>query len=315
MKQRNSIIQNPQVLGIACAAGAVALGLAWLAAAGAPWHYLVINTAAFLIGLVLLKLAGLLQPQIQRMHAATLLLIPAALFATALLGQQLEGVARWLRIGAISIQPSFLLLPILTLAFARSRNAATASALLLAAAAMALQPDRAMAGALLASLAVLALMQPDRLSLAAVAGSLIAMIATLLQPDTLAPVPYVEQVLTSAFAVHLLAGAAVITGSALLLVPSLHGWRHDPGNRALHAVFGTFWLATIAAAVIGNYPTPLLGYGGSAIIGYLLSLALLPRHAGARSWQVQPSNGADNTGPGGRLPRVNPEAAPHVAWQ
>jgi cell division protein FtsW (lipid II flippase) len=31
----------------------------------------------------------------------------------------------------------------------------------------------------------------------------------------------------------------------------------------------------IAAAAIGNYPTPLVGYGGSAILGYLLSAALL----------------------------------------
>jgi hypothetical protein len=35
-----------------------------------------------------------------------------------------------------------------------------------------------------------------------------------------------------------------------------------------------------AAAALGNYPTPLVGYGGSAVLGYLLSVALLP--AGAR---------------------------------
>ena len=32
----------------------------------------------------------------------------------------------------------------------------------------------------------------------------------------------------------------------------------------------------MAAAAIGPYPTPVIGYGGSAIIGYLLSLAMLP---------------------------------------
>jgi cell division protein FtsW (lipid II flippase) len=285
MPQPDSFTHNPRALGIACAAGAGALGLAWLAAAGAHWPYLAVNTAAFLIGLVLLKLAGLLR--LQRLPTTTLLLIPVALFATARLGQPVDGVTRWLRIGSISIQPSVLLLPLLILAFVRARTAVTAAAVLLAAAAIALQPDRAMAGALMASLAVLALMQPDRATRAAFAGSLAAFLATLLQPDTLAPVPYVEQVFPTAFALHPLAGAAVVTGSILLLIPPLLGWRHDPANRPVHAVFGAFWLATIAAAAIGNYPTPLLGYGGSAIIGYLLGLALLPRKAGGHAWLDQ----------------------------
>jgi hypothetical protein len=37
----------------------------------------------------------------------------------------------------------------------------------------------------------------------------------------------------------------------------------------------------VAAAALGNYPTPLVGYGGSAVLGYLLSVALLPGRAGA----------------------------------
>jgi hypothetical protein len=32
----------------------------------------------------------------------------------------------------------------------------------------------------------------------------------------------------------------------------------------------------IVAAALGNYPTPLVGYGGSAIIGYVVSLLGLP---------------------------------------
>ena len=33
----------------------------------------------------------------------------------------------------------------------------------------------------------------------------------------------------------------------------------------------------LAAAALGNYPTPLVGYGGSAVIGYLLGLSALPK--------------------------------------
>jgi hypothetical protein len=277
MKARKSIGQNPRALGTTCATGAVVLGLATLAAAGAPWLYLAINTASLLIGLVLLKLAGLLAPTLRRLPEASILFIPVALLATSLLGTPVEGIARWVRVGGISLQPGFLLLPLLVVAIAKSRTAVTTSAVLLAAAALALQPDRAMAGALAAALAALVLMRPDRHTVTVFAGSLVAFVATLLQPDRLAPAPHVEQVFTTAFQLHPLAGAAVATGALLLLLPPILGWRHDPANRPIHAAIGIFWLATLAAALLGAYPNPLVGYGGSAIIGYVLSVALFPR--------------------------------------
>ena len=48
-----------------------------------------------------------------------------------------------------------------------------------------------------------------------------------------------------------------------------------------HVAFGIVWSGIMVAAALGNYPTPLVGYGGSAVLGYLLSLAALP--AAARS--------------------------------
>ena len=86
---------------------------------------------------------------------------------------------------------------------------------------------------------------------------------------------------------HALAGAAVWAGSLPLLVPAPVGWYQDRADRDSHALFGALWLAGIVAAALGNYPTPLVGYGSSAIIGYLLALLALPTlagvHAGATS--------------------------------
>ena len=39
----------------------------------------------------------------------------------------------------------------------------------------------------------------------------------------------------------------------------------------------------ILAAALGNYPTPLVGYSGSAILGYLISLLGLPPRPAIRS--------------------------------
>lgn len=54
--------------------------------------------------------------------------------------------------------------------------------------------------------------------------------------------------------------------------------RYASNGKSRHAriVFGAAWLGVIVAAAVGNYPTPLVGYGGSAVIGYVLSAFALP---------------------------------------
>ena len=304
MNPHNSNARIPRASGIACATGALILGLATLAAAGAPLRYLAINAASLLIGLVLLKLISLLHPALRRLPPAAILLLPVALLATALLGQPVEGIVRWVRVAGISLQPAFLLLPLLVVTFTRSRTATTTTAVLLSAAALALQPDRAMAGALAAALAVLALMCPDRHTFMALAGGLAAFMAAWVQPDPLEPAQYVEQVFKTAFQFHPLAGAAAVTGALLLLLPAFLGWRQDPANRPLHAAFGTFWFATLAAAALGPYPTPFVGYGGSAILGYLLGLALFPSKPGTTLLPKQTAHTASGRGPGDSYRRI-----------
>jgi hypothetical protein len=91
-------------------------------------------------------------------------------------------------------------------------------------------------------------------------------------------VPFVDEVLYTAFDVHPVVGAAVLAGSALLLLPAL-----GAGEADRRLVFGAAWLAIVAAAALGNYPTPVVGYGGSAVLGYLLSVALLPASPRAKA--------------------------------
>jgi hypothetical protein len=148
--------------------------------------------------------------------------------------------------------------------------------MIVAAATLALQPDRAMAGVLAAGLMVLAAARPDRRTLLALAASLAGMVAALAQPDRFPPAPYVDQVLYTAFDVHPLAGAAVFAGALLMLLPAAAAMLPWYRPSEAHLAFGAAWFAAILAAALGNYPTPLVGYGGSAVIGYLLSVALLP---------------------------------------
>jgi hypothetical protein len=151
-----------------------------------------------------------------------------------------------------------------------------------AAAALAIQPDRAMAGMLAAGLTVFAVMRPDRLIATALAGSIIGFAVTLTQADTLAAMPSVEKVYNSSYNVHAFAGAAVLGGSILVVLPAIVGWYYDEANRNVYSVFGIVWFEAMLAAALGNFPTPVVGYGGSAIIGYVVSLTMLPKFSRAR---------------------------------
>lgn len=282
MRSDASPRHSPRSVGIACLIGAVALGLAYLAAAGAPVRILGINAASLLLGLAMLACAGR-APFFRAAPAGLPLVCAGALLVTALLGRPVEGAARWVSLGGLALQPSLILLPPMILGYAQARGRIAAAALIVAAVALAMQPDRAMAAMLAAAIGVLLLRGRDRVTLVAFVASLIGVVATALQPDTLPAMPWVDGVFHSAFAVHPLAGVAVWGGAVLMLVPALLMWRHEPHRRDQAIAFGTVWLVAIAAAAFGNYPTPLVGYGGSAILGYAIGLIVLPRRPLANS--------------------------------
>jgi hypothetical protein len=277
MPQPIESLRHPRRLAGLCAIGATGLGLAWMTAAGAPSSYLAINAAALAIGLLAVG-ASSEAGRLWRVPGGGGLAVGLAslLLLTALFGVSADGATRWVSIGGTALQPALILIPVVALTFARARDSASLAAVLIAAVALALQPDRAMAGALAAGMAALALARPERQVLVALGASLAAFAVTLARPDSSPAVPFVDQVYFSAFAIHPLAGLAVVGGAALMLVPAITGFVLHHPHRATFAVFGAVWLGVILAAALGNYPTPLVGYGGSAILGYLISLIGLP---------------------------------------
>lgn len=287
--------RRPRALGIACVIGAVILGLAYLAIAGAPTRYLAINAGALAIGLTMLALLGSTAAAGGRWTSGAIIAMAGALLATALLGAEADGATRWVKLGGFAIQPSLILLPVMLIAFSQTRNALATAGIVTAAVAMALQPDRAMAAMLALGLVALAILRRDRHVIIALAAGVTGFAITLIRADTTPAVPYVDQILYSSFDVHAGAGMAVLGGSVLLLIPAIVGWSRDPEHRAVYAVFGAIWFAAIMAAALGNYPTPVVGYGGSAIIGYALSLTTLPRLAGVRAGTALRTRGETRT--------------------
>jgi hypothetical protein len=269
-------VPRSRVTGAVCAVGAVALGAVYLNVAGAPSHYACVNAAALLIGLALLAFCAGAMRDSRRWAVAMTQTTALSLLATAFFGDPVGGAARWLKFGSFALQPSLVLLPMTIVGFVIIRDWRATIGMLVIAAALALQPDRAMAGMLAASLAVLLAMRPDRHVMAAFAGSVLTFGVTLFRPEALPPAPYVTGVLYVWFGVNAFAGLTVICGSVLLLIPAITGMASSRGGRAVSAVHGASWLAAVLAAAFGDSPTPLVGYGASAVIGYVLSLAMLP---------------------------------------
>lgn len=265
-------LDQPRLLGLLCGSVAAGLGVLHLTVAGAPTHYAIVNVAALGLGYVLWRVAPMAAA---RSEGGAVLLLPVLLLTTTLWGAEVNGASRWTSVGPLTLQVSLITVPAVILLYARSPDATGTAGILVSAYALAAQPDRAMAAVLVAGTSIIVLDRPSRLSVLATSGAALSFGATMLQPDTVPAVLYVERVLFTAFEVHKLLGIAVVIGGLTLLVPTLCALRDGPDRRVLLA-FGASWAALITASALGNYPTPLVGYGGSAVLGYLLSTALLP---------------------------------------
>lgn len=274
---------TPSALHLGCAATAALCGAVVLAQLGAPAHYAAVNVAALIGGAVLgaaLLRTGAVWPS---GRAVIAVLCGASLVATALWGVAVDGAVRWVAFGGLVMQPGFLAAPIVLLSFARRRDGWSIAAVALTALGFALQPDRALAGALLVALLVLAVRLRNTPTICAAAMAAAAFATTLWRPDVVPPSPFVEGVVTSAFAAEAWIGAVAVLGLAALIAPFVVGAslgvRGLPAPSAAEprstlAMLGAFWAATIVASLIGHYPTPFIGYGASAILGYGVSALL-----------------------------------------
>lgn len=122
------------------------------------------------------------------------------------------------------------------------------------------------------------------------------------RPDPLPPVDMVENILFRAFELHPLAGALAIGALAWLSASALRPFgagyflaktprssffpsRGGVRSRAKYAgherppaaVLSAYWLASVAVIFFGDFPTPILGFGASPILGAVLGFSLWAR--------------------------------------
>lgn len=271
------------MLTLPCAVLSVAFGVGYLQVAGAPRRCLLINLGALALGLVVAALPRATRMRSRVAAGATTIAIGLLLFAVACFGTRVAGASRWIVVAGLTLQPSLILLPAAMVAFGRRRDGLSSLGLAIAGVALGVQPDRAMAATLAAALGALwfARRREPAVTMALIAA-VAGFVAACIQADVVPPAPYVERVVQSSFAIHPLLGLAVVAGLVTLLVPAAAGGLAQRGQRRAATresdallVFGAAWLVIILAAIAGDYPTPLVGYGSSAILGYCLSAGAL----------------------------------------
>ena len=268
----------PDLIRLLLAAAAVVTGCALLVAVGAPPRMPLMNVAALLIGLATLAVIAVLRranlpPALSEW---ALVLLALSVPATALFGEATGTVARWIVIAGVTIQPAIIAVPVIALALASRPSPLRAVAAAFAALGVALQPDPAAAAMLLAGIAAPLCRSPRDLPLAAATLiSAAAFAAAWLTTPALPPVPFVEGISGLALAKGSAATALLLIGAALVLSPALVATaRHA---RPAASSFAALWAAAMAVSLAGSFPTPILGFGGSAILGYILSAGMLTR--------------------------------------
>ena len=225
------------------------------------------------------------QPDTPEDHISLCVLSAGVLILyTAIEGQAANGVSRWLSIGGtgISIQPSVMLMPAMLIAASILRNALATIGVALAFLGLAFQGDAllAFASAMAIAISLLAAQRTYWLTFVLLAYALLCCVVALRNAVTLFPVAHVDQALQSAFAWTPFAGFAVLVMAILTILPPQKNLaRHIRKNTAVQ-IHAAVWGTLIAASALGVQatPLPLLSFGGSAIIGFFLSLALIAEH-------------------------------------
>jgi hypothetical protein len=257
--------------GVLCCSVAVLAGCAFMHAAGAPGHYVGMNLLSWVLAVAMFCLLPRRRLQADVRLRAKLAFTLGALLLIAGGGLAPTEASAWLPIGPVTLNLPWLLLPALLLASDGLPKSAARpwamAGLLMACSSLALQADPVLLGLVAAVLAVRAWRQEDMpAALLALAASAMA---AYVGPSWQAPqaLAFVDQVVHRGFEQSVAIGLGLVLMQTLPLWPAL---RHRQARQ-----HGLVWGLLMALSLPGWLPSPLVGFAGSYIVGYVLSLVFL----------------------------------------
>lgn len=262
------------------------LGVGIMRMYGSPMSMPVMNLVAALLGLVLIAwLSSAMVAGIQK-RPEIVALGGLAIFAATQLDPGLDGVHRWVTLGPVRLHVGALFAPIVLLAvvalWVRQKTSLAVLTLALGLVFFVAQPDAGQTTAWAAAVVALAALPGKRLAMRFVLVVLAALgtIAAWMRPDPLAGVPMVEGIVGEAWRMHSALGAGAMVALALLPLSALFAARRARTNYLAvryGLVLATYFVGSLVVVAIGEFPTPVLGFGASPMLGAVLGLGLLGR--------------------------------------
>jgi hypothetical protein len=251
---------------------AVASGLWAFWLGDAPASYLSINAGSLLVAVI--AMFAVPAGRLGRRGATWIVAIClTGMAATLASGFDLDGVRRWLPLGPVRLHAGMLLLPAMLAALPRLSDRWRLAPVAAIAALVVLQPDFASALALGAGyIASHGRRWREPLIAAGHGVVMLGAIVCAFRNDPLAPVRFVENMVADSWMLHPGLGLLILT--ALLIAIAAPVWAKASHKDSALGVSGA-WAGFTAASLVGAYPTPLAGYGASAIMGYGMAIAVL----------------------------------------
>ncbi|KIC57813.1 hypothetical protein RM53_09325 [Brevundimonas nasdae] len=272
-------LKGPALALIAQISATAAISLLTIRAAGAGTASVAVQAAAFLIGAMALWAASRTgRPgRGPRLISAAAILVVAVMMLTT--GVEMQGAHRWLALGPVLIHPASLLgAPLLWLVAQDADDVWTAGVAALAILTFGAGFDGAasLAFAVGATGLLMAAARGSWKTLAPLAAlSWILALWSLTRSQALPRVPYVEDVVPTVWALSPFLGVVAALALILLSAPMLWmGLRAQGVVAAVGLAMGGFWIGLSAANLLGAYPAPVVGYGTSPVIGWLVAIGL-----------------------------------------
>ncbi len=206
------------------------------------------------------------------------LLLPAAIIALMLTfaNQGMEGVHRWISIGAVKLNVAMIVLPMILLELyqvlkIRGLTYAGVSAFIILLV-LFFQPDASqLTGFAIPVMIMLSLNTRSKKIRFLITGvSVLFIVLSWIRLDHLPPVNYVERILMM---VADMGGIWLVLGIISLAILPAPFILLPPKNAvSVSRYIGCYYIVILLSTLFGNFPVPLMGYGISPIVGYYLSL-------------------------------------------
>lgn len=204
----------------------------------------------------------------------SIIVVVTALIAATFGDAGLEGVHRWIAVGPLRLYIASMVLPIAILMvqqfLKRHKHILAVLASMILMVLLTLQPDAAQITGFAIAITFLLCecrAMPITLRLAMIVCAACCVVYSWVNLDGLPPVSYVEGILEMTREIGVVWFAAAIF--ALLPIPfSFLLYREK--NAVVSIGLCLYYIAILVATLFGNFPVPLMGFGVSPILGYLV---------------------------------------------